>query len=58
MSTSRALSYHKQSFTNLLNMIRVFHDKIKIYILRQNLHETYFNHFSEVKWYLSLWSAK
>ena len=29
---------------------RVFHDKIKFYILRQNLHQTYFNDFSNVKW--------
>ena len=29
---------------------RVFHDKIKFYILRQNLHQTCFNDFSNVKW--------
>ena len=31
---------------------RVFHDKIKFYILRQNLHQTCFNDFSNVKWYM------
>ena len=31
-------------------MIRVFHDKIKFYILRQNLHQTCLNDFSNVKW--------
>ena len=31
-------------------LIRVFHDKIKFYILRQNLHQTCFNDFSNVKW--------
>ena len=30
-------------------LIRIFHDKIKFYILRQNLHQTYFNDFSNVK---------
>ena len=30
--------------------IQVFHDKIKFYILRQNLHQTCFNDFSNVKW--------
>ena len=30
--------------------LRVFHYKIKFYILRQNLHQTYFNDFSNVKW--------
>ena len=30
--------------------IRGFHDKIKFYILRQNLHQTCFNDFSNVKW--------
>ena len=29
---------------------RGFHDKIKFYILRQNLHQTWFNDFSNVKW--------
>ena len=29
---------------------RVFHDKIKFYIFRQNLHQTCFNDFSNVKW--------
>ena len=29
--------------------IRVVHDKIKFYILRQNLHQTCFNDFSNVK---------
>ena len=29
---------------------RVFRDKIKFYILRQNLHQTCFDDFSNVKW--------
>ena len=33
-----------------MNTNRVFHDKIKFYILRQNLHQTCFNDFSNVKW--------
>ena len=34
------------------NLKRVFHDKIKFNILRQNLHQTCFNDFSNVKWYM------
>ena len=34
----------------LSHSIRVFHDKIKFYILGQNLHQTCFNDFSNVKW--------
>ena len=30
--------------------IRGFHDKIKLYILRQNLHQTCFNDSENVKW--------
>ena len=29
---------------------RVFHDKVKFYILRQHLHQTWFSDFSNVKW--------
>ena len=29
---------------------QVFYDKNKFYILRQNLHQTCFNYFSNVKW--------
>ena len=36
--------------SNKLPSLRVFHDKIKSYILRQNLHQTCSNDFSNVKW--------
>ena len=35
---------------NFLPPIRVFQDKIKFYILRQNLHQPRFNDFSNMKW--------
>ena len=34
----------------MLMLVRVFHDEIKFYILRQNLHHTCFDEFQNVKW--------
>ena len=40
----------KPLFKVVFTFIRVFHNKIKLYILRQNLRQTCFNDFSNVKW--------